>query len=126
MLSRAFSLKFANEWINSWNSHDIGQILSHYTDDFEFSSPFIVLTMNVASGTLKGKDAMGAYWSKSLERIPDLNFELIDVYFGVSSITILYKAILGKVATEVLIFNDELKVYKSFANYDDCSLPLKS
>jgi ketosteroid isomerase-like protein len=122
MLTKEFSRDFANKWINSWNSHNIEQILSHYTDDFEFLSPFICLTMNEPDGTLKGKDKIGAYWQKAFEKIPDLKFELINVFVGVSSITILYKAILGKVATEVLLFNNENKVFKSFAHYDDYDL----
>jgi len=39
MLSKAFADHFAAEWIAAWNSHDLERILSHYTDNFEMSSP---------------------------------------------------------------------------------------
>ncbi len=32
---------FAAEWIAAWNARDLLRVLSHYTDDFEMSSPFI-------------------------------------------------------------------------------------
>ena len=41
-LTREFAHQFAEDWIAVWNSHDLEAILSHYTDDFEMSSPLIV------------------------------------------------------------------------------------
>ena len=76
MIDKIFAEHFANEWIDSWNSHDLDRILSHYTDDFEMSSPLIVQITGESSGTLKGKQAVGDYWAKALARIPDLRFEL--------------------------------------------------
>ena len=35
------ALKFAEAWIAAWNAHDLEQILSHYDDEFEMSSPAI-------------------------------------------------------------------------------------
>jgi hypothetical protein len=61
---------FAQEWIAAWNSHDLEEILSHYTDDFEMSSPLIVQLMGEASGTLRWKPAVRVYWSKALARCP--------------------------------------------------------
>ena len=51
--------------------------------------------MGEPSGTLKGKQRVGAYWRRALERIPDLHFEVLDVFPGVGSIVIYYKAVLG-------------------------------
>lgn len=31
--------KFAQDCINSWNSHNIGDILNHYSDDIEITRP---------------------------------------------------------------------------------------
>ena len=33
--------KFAVKWIESWNSHDLNRILSHYADDVEVTTPMI-------------------------------------------------------------------------------------
>ena len=73
---------FAAEWIGAWNEHDLPCVLSHYTEDFEMSSPKIVEIAGEPSGRLVGKDAVGAYWATALARIPDLRFELLAVMHG--------------------------------------------
>ncbi len=109
---------FAQEWVEAWNAHDVERVLSHYTDDFEMSSPFIVQFTGGTNGTLKGKAAVSAYWQAALARIPDLQFELLDVFSGVDSITILYKSVQDKTATEVLFLDSSGKAYKAMAHYD--------
>ena len=109
---------FAREWVGSWNSHDLDRILSHYTNDFQMTSPFIVKLMNEPTGTIKGKENVRAYWAKALERIPDLNFNLIEVLSSVNSITIYYHAVFGMRAAEVLFFNEGGKVKHAIAHYN--------
>jgi ketosteroid isomerase-like protein len=109
---------FAREWVNSWNSHDLDRILSHYTEDFEMTSPFIVQLLNEPTGTIKGKENIRAYWAKALERIQDLHFDLIEVLTSVDSITIYYHAVLGRRAAEVLFFNENGKISRAIAHYN--------
>jgi hypothetical protein len=118
MISPDFAQAFAREWVDSWNSHSLDRIMSHYAEDFEMTSPFIASLMGEASGTLKGKDKVRAYWAKALERLPDLHFELIDVLTGVDSITIYYHAVLGKRAVEVLFFDQHHQVRRGIAHYN--------
>ena len=118
MQTREQALIFAREWIEGWNTHDLDRILSHYTDDFELTTPFIVTVMNDPSGTLRGKAKIREYWARGLERFPDLEFELIDVFVGVRSLAIYYRAILGKLATEVLFFDEAGLVNCSAVHYD--------
>lgn len=118
MVTRDAALKFAREWIEAWNAHDLEEVLTHYTDDFEMSSPFIAAFLGEPSGSLKGKARVGAYWQDALERIPDLRFELLEVFTCVNSITIYYKAVLGKLATEVFFLDQDGKAYKAFAYYN--------
>lgn len=118
MITAAQAQTFAKEWIDSWNSHDLSRILSHYGDDFEMTSPFILGLMNEPSGTIKGKENVRAYWAKALERIPDLHFELIEVLLSVDSIAIYYHAVLGKRAVELLFFDKNGKVTRGIAHYN--------
>ena len=118
MLTREFAVRFAEEWVAAWNAHDLERILSHYTDDFEMSSPVIVEFMGEPSGTLKGKQAVRDYWSRALARFPDLHFELVDVYVGASSAVIHYRGPRGASA-EVFWFNDAGKVYRAAAHYSE-------
>ena len=39
MLSHEDALRFAREWIEAWNSHDLPKILSHYAEDFALTTP---------------------------------------------------------------------------------------
>ena len=117
MLTRKFAQTFAEHWITAWNSHNLTDILSHYTDDFEMSSP-IIASMNIAiSGTLKGKQAVTEYWQKALNQLPDLHFELIKVLAGADSIIIYYRGHRG-LAAEIFYLDDNQRVYKAAAHYD--------
>lgn len=116
-MDQVFAEHFASDWIDSWNTHDLDRILSHYTDDFEMSSPVIIQVTGEPSGTLKGKDVVAAYWGKAIQLIPDLKFELQSILIGVQSITLYYKGARGRLAAEVFHFNNDQKVFKAFAHY---------
>ena len=116
MLDKAFADHFAAGWIDAWNTHDLDRVLSHYTDDFEMSSPVIIKVAGEPSGTLQGKEAVGSYWAKALQLIPDLHFELITPLVGVNSITLYYKSARG-LAAEVFHFNQDGKVTRAYAHY---------
>jgi ketosteroid isomerase-like protein len=118
MITQEIAQQFAEEWISAWNSHNLPQILSHYTEDFELSSPFIVKTIGEPSSTLKGKAAVGAYWQKALGNLPDLRFELIEVFSSVDSICIYYHSVLGLRAVEWFWLNSDGKVQKSISHYN--------
>jgi ketosteroid isomerase-like protein len=117
MISAKEAQAFAQEWVDSWNSHDLDRIMSHYADDFEMTSPFIVTLLQEPTGTIKGKENVRAYWAKALERIPDLKFALLEVLISVDSITIYYNAVFGQRAAEVLFFDGNHKVRRSIAHY---------
>jgi ketosteroid isomerase-like protein len=118
LIDRKFALKFAAEWIAAWNTHDLDRVLSHYTEDFEFSSPKIPKVVGEPSGKLKGKPAIRAYWEKALQRLPGLRFELIDVTFGIDSVVIYYHSYGSRRAMEVMQFDHAGKVVRSAAHYD--------
>ena len=117
IIERQFAERFAEEWIDAWNSHDLDRILAHYADDFEFSSPKIVELMNDRTGTLTGKDAIRPYWAKALARTPDLKFELRTILTGINSIVLHYKGSAGRLAAEVFEFGDHGLVKRSSAHY---------
>lgn len=118
MLTADFARKFATEWIESWNSHDIERVLAHYDDNFEMNSPYIVQIAGVPSGQLLGKERVGAYWSQALSLIPDLHFELISTLVGVNSITLYYKGARNRLSAEVFHFGPDGKVVQVFAHYE--------
>jgi ketosteroid isomerase-like protein len=110
--------QFAELWVNAWNDHDLESVLSHYTDDFEMTTPMIQRLLGIDTGTLKGKKAIGDYWKSALQKIPDLKFSIIEVTSGVNSVSIYYNAVLNKRAIETFFFNNEGKVFKALATYN--------
>ena len=117
MIDESQANAFAAEWIAAWNSRDLERVLSHYADDFEFSSAFIVQIAGEPSGKLRGKAAVLAYWAKALARIPNLEFQLSSVFWGVASLVIHYRRHDGRFAAEWFEFDDDGKVSKSAAHY---------
>ena len=116
MIDRQFAQHFAQDWIAAWNARDIERVLAHYTDDFEMTSPLIVAVTGDAGGRLKGKAAVGAYWAKALERLPELRMELHAVYAGIDSVVIHYRGPRGESA-ETFFFDGVGKVCKAVAHY---------
>jgi len=116
MIDKEFAEHFAADWIDSWNQHDLERILLHYTDDFEMSSPRIIVVAGEPSGMLKGKAAIGDYWTKALQLAPNLHFDLVATLVGVNSITLYYNGVRGPSA-EVFHFNQDGKVTRAFAHY---------
>lgn len=115
-MEKGFAERFASDWIAAWNSQDLDRILAHYEDDLEMSSPLIAAVVGEPSGKLRGKAAVGAYWAKALQKIPDLHFELVTVLAGVDSVTLYYKGHRG-LSAEVLHFGSKGKVHAAFAHY---------
>jgi len=119
MMTAKKARRFAEDWVDSWNSHDLDRILSHYSDDFEMSSPRITQLMGEPSGTLKGKKNVRVYWEKSLAQSPGLRFELTGVLVGANSVVICYDNLTrSKKAAEVFVFGADGLVVKSMAHYD--------
>ncbi len=117
MIERDFAEEFAKDWIESWNAHDLDRILSHYSEQFEMFSPKIIQIAGEPAGTLRGKEAVGNYWAKALDLVPDLRFELIALLIGVNSLTLTYKGAQGRMAAEVFHFGPDHKVTRAYAHY---------
>jgi ketosteroid isomerase-like protein len=117
-MAPGFAKRFAREWVDAWNAHDLERVLAHYDEDFEISSPYVKLLAGEPSGTLKGKPAIRAYWTSALKAIPHLRFELLTVFAGVNSVMVYYQGHRGLVA-EVFQFGPSGKVARAFAHYAD-------
>lgn len=116
VIDPAFARRFAADWIDAWNRHDLDAILAHYTDDFEMRSPLIAQFAGEPSGRLGGKAAVGAYWATALQRLPDLRFTLLDVLVGVDSLLLHYRGPRGP-AAECFEFGDDGRVIRAAAHY---------
>jgi ketosteroid isomerase-like protein len=103
-----FALKFAEEWEAAWNSHDVERILTHYTDDVVFQSPYVVHRFEEPIGEVRGKDALRSYWGTGLEQQPDLHFTVEDIRVSVDTLVVNYRNHLGHGVSEVLRFRGDM------------------
>ena len=117
MLTETEARTFAEEWVVAWNSHDLEAILAHYAPDVVLTSPVAAQLLNDVSGTVKGKDALRAYFNRGLEAYPNLSFELLDVLWGLSSVVLYYVNQKGTKTGEFMEFNAYGKVVRVVANY---------
>jgi len=109
--------RWAEQWIEEWNRHDVEAVLAHFADDVEFASPVVTTVTGDPSGVVRGKDALRAYWTKALTTRQDLHFELDDVHLGVEALVIRYHNQAGGSCLEVAAFDADGKVARGWGLY---------
>ena len=113
----AFLSALGKEWITRWNSHDLDRILALYADDGEMTSDVIPRLGLDPSGTIHGKAMLRKYWGTALERVPELHFDLIDVYVSPDSLVVFYTNQRGHKICEYLRLNADGKIKQGSANH---------
>jgi ketosteroid isomerase-like protein len=63
---------FAARWADAWNMRDVERVLAHFHDDVVFTSPTALAVMGTP--TVRGKEALRAYWTTALARLTSLRF----------------------------------------------------
>jgi hypothetical protein len=106
---------FAADWIAAWNRHDLDAILAHYADDVVFTSPFAVRL--TGDGTVRGRDALRAYFATALTKFPDLQFRLRHALAGVKSLVLVYDSVEDLLAAEAFEFDAVGKVTRVNCHY---------
>ena len=71
-------------------------MLTLYDEDAVMTSDRIPAMGFDASGTVRGKDALRAYWGKALGLLPELHFSLIDLFVSPDSVVVFYENERGK------------------------------
>ncbi len=108
---------FASQWIEAWNARDLDRILKHFARDVEFSSPFVSRILGRNENTVRGIAVLRVYFSCALNAYPDLKFVARRVYFGAQSLVIEYQSIEGRLAAEMMEFNETGLVVRVRAHY---------
>lgn len=111
---------FARSWLGAFNAKDLNRIMAHYADDIEHSSPTVVRVLGDASGVVRGKPALRAYFERALAAAPaDLHYELLREHVGVGGVTLVYHRTGGKVVAETFHFEDDGLVTRAFVAHAD-------
>jgi hypothetical protein len=109
--------KLAEHWIAAWNAHDLDLIMTHYDDAIELTSPVVAQLLGTPEGKLIGKANVKSYFQRGLEAYPNLQFQLEDVFVGLSSVVLLYKNQKGGRTAEFMELSSTGKVTRVVANY---------
>src|SRR5262245_11250028 len=109
--------ELGHNWIAAWNSHDLERVLALYAEDSEMTSDKIPLLGFDPGGTLHGKPRIREYWSLALRRLPNLHFDLIDVYVSPDSLVVFYRNERGHKICEYLRVDAEGKIRQGSANH---------
>jgi hypothetical protein len=116
-MTREQAEHLAHAWLDAWNAHDLERILAHFHDDCVFASPRVTTVMGDPSGTVHGRHALRAYWSRALALAPELRFELDHVLVGVGSLVITYRNHRGEHCAEWLRLDADGLVVEGRAHY---------
>ena len=100
---------FAVQWADAWNNHDLEKVLAHFHEDINFTSPTALAVVGMP--TVKGKNALRAYWTKALSGVETLRFNIERLVWDPerSELAIIYTSEINgnsKKVSENLVFND--------------------
>jgi len=98
---------FAECWLAAWNAHDLDAVLALFHDDVLFTSPLAARVVPESEGLIRGKPALREYWGAALAQMPDLQFELTNLFAGVDSLLIGFRVNGGPERFEILRFRDD-------------------
>ena len=107
----------ANHWVETWNSHDLDSIMTHYEDAIELTSPVAARLLGIADGKVVGKANLRAYFQRGLEAYPELHFHLENVLWGLNSVVLYYTNQRGTHTAEFMEISAGGKVARVVANY---------
>ncbi|MEO6283443.1 MAG: nuclear transport factor 2 family protein [Dyadobacter sp.] len=117
-MNEQIAQSFAQEWIAAWNSHDLARIMSHYSENIQFHSPYVIrLGMN-EQGLISDKPTLEAYFKKALDVYEDLYFELHEILTGAGSLVLYYTSVNGRKAAEFMQLDETGKISLVKAHYN--------
>ncbi|MCK1337068.1 nuclear transport factor 2 family protein [Bradyrhizobium sp. 38] len=104
-------------WVEAWNTGDLERVLTLYDEDAVMTSDRIPAMGFEPDGTVRGKDALRAYWGKALGLLPNLHFSLIELFVSPDSVVVFYENERGKRICEYLRVNAAGLIVQGSANH---------
>ena len=92
--------ELAERYYTAWNARDLEAILELYSEDIEFSSPYITALRLAPDGVILGKTKLREYFEKALARAPELKFIPESLCVGARGHTLIYRNHRGERAAE--------------------------
>jgi len=110
--------EFARRYYQAWNARDIDAILALYSDDVEFSSPYIAALGFAPDGVIVGKVMLRAYVERALERAPNITFTPEALFVGARGHTLIYRNQRGERTAEVHELDGAGLIVRADATYE--------
>jgi hypothetical protein len=99
---------------DAWSRRDLEAIMMHYAEDVALSSPVVVTRMGRADGWLYGKAKVREYFEIGLQA-PGLHFELVDVFFDVNAICMIFRRETGAMVSDLFELDNRDRVIRLVA-----------
>ena len=71
--------QITHDWIRAFNEQNLQNLLALYHNDAEHFSPKLKIRQPESNGFIKGKPAMKAWWADAFERLPSLQYVLVNL-----------------------------------------------
>jgi SnoaL-like domain len=120
-LSEQRAVELAAEWVEAWNAHDLDAIIDLYAPGIVFQTPTIIDSLGIPDGRVEGLEDLREHFSRGLERLPDLHFDLEQVYCGVSSLAMTYRWADGTPVCELHEYDSQERIERVQALYHGLS-----
>jgi hypothetical protein len=117
MISHEQADRFATEWVDAWNAHDLDAIVAHYSEHVSFVSPFVAALTGEETARIEGREALREYFRLGLAAFPELHFELFTALPGASSVALHYRSVGGRLAIETMELDEDGLVMRAWAHY---------
>lgn len=104
------AVAFSEQWVAAWNDHDVESVLKHFHEDVVFTSPVADELLPETAGLVRGKPALRRYWTRALQRVPNLRFVVEGLYQGIDTIVIAYRNQDDRLVSEVLRFSGDVVI----------------
>jgi len=107
----------AEDWIEAWNARDLERIMQHYAADVEFEANTVVRRWQRPDGKLRGLNELREHFRLGLELVPEIYFEIEDVFSAPSGYAVLYRRENGNRVLDVVELDGDGKARRVKAFY---------
>jgi hypothetical protein len=121
-IDNRFAKEHIYKWTRAWNDHNLGEVISLYSENITFSSPKIKSVYpNRDSSTITNKKDLEEYFSSGLTKFPMLHFTPIDYFLKNYKVVLEYNATPNKKiqwsVIEKFTFDNDALIEKSSVYY---------
>lgn len=96
--------RWADKWIEYWNSGDLNKLMSLYAEKVELRAPFAKIYSD--GQFVRGKVELRRYWNEYMRRMPNVTLEKVAVYTGHLALAMHCVDTRGRHGIKTVLFDD--------------------